>query len=146
MKLDSGRGFKYNIWTIMCTLNIIMIYKVYLVSKSWIKNTPNGHIQTAVSVAMKISKLIFGYNMPWHQVCFHSKLDVTVFGTSTSEASTMSFFSHFVLMDACQKLIASAEIPREPPYQIWVQSNQRFISSRSNNMFYHLRKGWVPKK
>ena len=39
------------------------------------------------------------------------------------------------LMDWSQKLIRSSEITREQPYQIWMQSNQRFISYRAHKLF-----------
>ena len=43
--------------------------------------------------------------------------------------------SHFILMDSCQKLIRSSEIPREQPYQTWMQSKQRFLSYRAHKLF-----------
>ena len=43
-------------------------------------------------------------------------------------------FCFYFLMDPSQKLIRSSEIPREP-YQIWMQSNQRFISYRAHKLF-----------
>ena len=55
------------------------------------------------------------------------------------------------LMDLSQKLNKSSEIPKEQPYQIWMQSNQRFISYRAHKLFR--RPSWnmaayglVPKK
>ena len=39
------------------------------------------------------------------------------------------------LMDSSQKLIRSSEIHRKQPYQICVQSNQRFISYRAHKLF-----------
>ena len=39
------------------------------------------------------------------------------------------------LMDPSQKLIRSSEIPGEQPYQIKMQSNQRFISYRARKLF-----------
>ena len=39
------------------------------------------------------------------------------------------------LLDSLQKLIRSSELPREQPCQIWMQSNQRFISYRAHKLF-----------
>ena len=39
------------------------------------------------------------------------------------------------LMVSAQKLIRSSEIPREQPYQIWMQSNQRFKSYGAHKLF-----------
>ena len=39
------------------------------------------------------------------------------------------------LMDLSQKLTRSSEIPKEQPYKIWMQSNQRFISYGANKLF-----------
>ena len=39
------------------------------------------------------------------------------------------------LMDSSQKLIRSSEIAREQPYQIWMQSKQRFISYLAHKLF-----------
>ena len=39
------------------------------------------------------------------------------------------------LMDLSQKLTRLAEIPREQPYQIWMQSKQRFISYHAHKFF-----------
>ena len=39
------------------------------------------------------------------------------------------------LMGPFQKLIRSSEIPREQPYQIVMQSNQRFISYGAHKLF-----------
>ena len=39
------------------------------------------------------------------------------------------------LMDSSQKLIKSSEIPREQPYQIWMQSKQRFMSYGAHKLF-----------
>ena len=39
------------------------------------------------------------------------------------------------LLDLSQKLIRPSEIPREQPYQIWMQSNQRFISYGAYKLF-----------
>ena len=44
------------------------------------------------------------------------------------------------LIDSSQKLIRSSEKPREQPYQIVMQSNQRFISYRAYNIF--MRPSW----
>ena len=41
----------------------------------------------------------------------------------------------FFLMDSSQKLIRSQEIPREQPYQILMQTNQRFMSYRAHKLF-----------
>ena len=55
--------------------------------------------------------------------------------------TTMSIFflmaatAIFFLMDSSQKLIRSSEIPGEQPYQIWMQSNQRFISYHADKLF-----------
>ena len=38
------------------------------------------------------------------------------------------------LMDSSQKLIRLSEISREQPYQIWMQSNQWFISYRAHKL------------
>ena len=55
------------------------------------------------------------------------------------------------LMDSFQKFIRSSEIPREQPYQIWMQSNQQFISYGAHKLLR--RPSWkmaayglVPKK
>ena len=45
------------------------------------------------------------------------------------------------LMDSSQKLIRSSQLHREQPYQIWMQSNQRFISYGAYKLY-----GLVPKK
>ena len=39
------------------------------------------------------------------------------------------------LLDSSQKLIRSSEIPREQPYEIWMQSKQRFISYGAHKLF-----------
>ena len=39
------------------------------------------------------------------------------------------------LMDSSQKLIRPSEIPREPPHQIWMRSNQWFIRYRVHKLF-----------
>ena len=39
------------------------------------------------------------------------------------------------LMDSSQKLIRASELHREQPYQIWMQSNQRFISYGAHKLF-----------
>ena len=39
------------------------------------------------------------------------------------------------LKDLAQKLIRSSQIPREQLYQIWMQSNQRFIRYRAHRLF-----------
>ena len=39
------------------------------------------------------------------------------------------------LLDSSQKLFRSSEIPREQPYQIWMQSKQRFISYGAHKLF-----------
>ena len=39
------------------------------------------------------------------------------------------------LVDSSQKVIRSSEVPRKPPRQIWLQSNQRFIRYRANKLF-----------
>ena len=39
------------------------------------------------------------------------------------------------IMDNLQKLITQSEIAREQAYQIWMQSNQRFISYRAHKLF-----------
>ena len=38
------------------------------------------------------------------------------------------------LMDSSQKIIKLSEIPKEQPYQIWMQSNQWFISYRAHKL------------
>ena len=40
-----------------------------------------------------------------------------------------------LLMYSSQKLIGSSEIPREQPYQICMQSKQRFIIYRAHKLF-----------
>ena len=40
--------------------------------------------------------------------------------------------------DLSQKIIRSAKIPRKQPYQIWKQSNKRFISYRAHKLFGRL--------
>ena len=55
------------------------------------------------------------------------------------------------LMDSSQKFIISSGIPREQPYQIWMQSNLRFKSYRAHKLFRRPSSkmaayGLVPKK
>ena len=55
------------------------------------------------------------------------------------------------LMDSYWKFIRSSEIPREQPYQIWMQSNQRFKSYGAHKLFMQpswkmAAYGLVPKK
>ena len=40
------------------------------------------------------------------------------------------------LMDSSQKLIRSSQIPRKPPRQIWLRSNQRFIRYRAHKLYW----------
>ena len=48
--------------------------------------------------------------------------------TTTMSIFLMAAAAILFLMDSPQKLIRSSEIPREQLYQIWIHSNQRFIS------------------
>ena len=48
------------------------------------------------------------------------------------------------LMDSSEKLIRALEIPKEQPYQIWMQSNQRFISYHAHKLFLGGRLGKWP--
>ena len=55
------------------------------------------------------------------------------------------------LIDYSQKLIKSSDIPREQSYNIWMQSNQRFISYGAHKLFRWqswkmVAYGLVPKK
>ena len=56
----------------------------------------------------------------------------------------MAAAANLFLMDLSQKLIKLSEILREQPYQIWLQSNQRFRSYRAHKLLAAY--GLVPKK
>ena len=55
--------------------------------------------------------------------------------TTTMSIFLMAAAAILFLMDSSQNLIRPSEIPRKQPYQIWMQSNQRFISYRAHKLF-----------
>ena len=79
------------------------------------------------------------FNVVSTSVCYFS-MSFQRWNNVVVPAGTMSFVlngcgGHFVFNGFIPKLIRSSEIPRKQPYQIWMQSKQRFISYRAHKLF-----------
>ena len=85
-------------------------------------------------------KKIYGMNSPGTYVMSVKKnVSVNILVKKMTPTTKDNFFllaaaAILFSMDASQKLFRSSELPREQPYQIWMQSNQRFISYRANKL------------